>query len=77
MTLDTPIHEISIVSYENKRTPKLHKGILQNFERRNIQVIRRFVEQEHIRRLKHQLRDEHPRALAAGQSAHRLIEGVT
>src|SRR5262245_40298487 len=71
------IHQIPIMSHQNKRAPKFHKRVFKNLECRYIQVIRRFVQEQNIRRLKHELSDEHARAFTPRQSADRLIERVT
>ena len=68
------IEHVAIVRHQNQGPAKFEQVFFQNFESRNIEIVGRFVEQQHVRRLQHQLRDQHPGALATGKLPHRTIQ---
>src|SRR6266403_1359582 len=60
--------------HQHERAGKIDQAFFQNFERRNVEVVSRFVEQKNVGRLKHELRDQNPRAFASGKAADGLAE---
>src|ERR1700724_2229162 len=59
---------------QDERSAKLQQTFLQNIERRNVEVVRGFIEQQKIGRLQHELGDQDSRPLAARKFSHRLIQ---
>ena len=59
---------------EHQRARELEQALLQHLERRDVEVVGGLVEEQHVGRLEHQLRDQHARLLAAGQPADRRVE---
>ena len=51
--------------HQHQRAGIFQQAFFQNFQRWNIKIVRRLVQQQQIGGLKHQLRDQHTRALAA------------
>ena len=68
------VQQIAVVGNQHQRTGKVEQIFFQDFERGNIQIVGRLIEQQNVGRLQHQPGDEHPRPLAAGEVAHRLIQ---
>ena len=60
--------------HQHQRAGKIEEIFFQNFERRNIEVVGRLIEQQNIRRLQHQFCNQYPRPLAAGEIPHRLVQ---
>ena len=58
-----------VVGHEHDGAGELEQCLLEDLQRGNVEVVRGLVEQEHVRRLEHQVRDEHPRLLAAREIA--------
>ena len=48
---------VAVMRHEHQRSAKFEQALFQNLERRYIQIVRRFVEQQQVRRLKHELGD--------------------
>lgn len=53
---------------------EFEQTLLQHIQGRNIQIIRRFVENEQVGRLQHELSDQQSRLFAAGQARDRKVE---
>ena len=68
------VEQIAIVRDEHQRAGKLKQRFLKNFECGNVEVVGGLVEDEHVGRLQHESRYEHPSALAPAEPGHRLIE---
>ena len=60
--------------HQHQRACVLQQALFENLERCNIQIVRRLIEQQQIRRLQHQLCDQYPGALAATQPLDRLVQ---
>jgi len=71
------VQQVAIVRYQYQRARKVEQILFKDFERGNIQIVGRLVEQQNIRRLQHQFCDQHSRPFAARQIAHWLIELLT
>ena len=69
-----PIEKKPVVGHEHQSAAKFEQAFLQNFQRRDIEVIGGLVEQEDVRRLQHELRDQQARPLAARKPSDRLIQ---
>ncbi len=50
--------------HQHQRPAKLQQALLQNFQRRDVEIIRRLIQQQHVGGLQHQLSDQHPRPFA-------------
>ena len=61
---------------QHQRPAKFEQALFQNFQRGDVEIVGRLVQQQHVRRLEHELRDQNARAFAAGKPAHRLIQLV-
>ena len=59
---------------QNHGAGEFSQTFLQDFQSRDIQVIGRFIEQQEIGRLEHELRDSDARLFAAGKVANRDIK---
>ena len=59
---------------QHQRAAKFEQALLQDFERGNIEIVGRLIQQQQVGGLEHQLRNEHPRSLAAGEVRDRLVE---
>ncbi len=59
---------------EDERAGKLEQRLLENVERRDVEVIRRLVEDQQIRGLQHQPGEDDARLLSAGKARHRGLE---
>ena len=68
------IEHVAIVSDEHQRSAILEQTFLQDFQRGNVEIVRRLVEKQHIRGLQHQLSDQDARAFTAGKSPNALIQ---
>ncbi len=60
--------------YQHQRSGEIDQAFFQDFQRRNVEVVGRFVEQKNVSRLKHKLRDQHARPFASGKTSDRLAE---
>ena len=68
-------HE-AVVRNQHQCTGIFEQTRFQDSESRDVQVVRRFVQQQNVGRVQHHLRDQHPRPLAAGQTARQLAKVV-
>ena len=59
--------------YQYQRPAIFQQTLFQYFQRRNIQIVRGLIEQQHVGGLQHQLGNEHPCPLASRKPAHPLI----
>ena len=59
---------------QHQRATIFEQALFQNLERRNIEIVGRFVEQEDVGGLQHQAGNQDAGALAAGKVRHRLVE---
>ena len=59
---------------QHERAGKVDQVFFENFERRNVEVVGRLVEQQKVGRLKHELRDQDARAFASGKASNGLTE---
>src|ERR1700690_2942284 len=62
---------------QHQRAAKLEQALLQYFEGRDVEVVGRFIKQENVSGLKHELRDQDSRPLASGKPLYRLIKLFT
>ena len=60
--------------HQHQRAAKFQQALFQYFERRNVEVVGRLVEQQQVGGLQHQLSDQHARAFASGKLADRAIQ---
>ena len=58
------------MGHQNQRPGEFQKCLFQNFQRRDIQIVGGFIEQQHIRRLQHQVGNQHPSLLPTGKQLH-------
>jgi hypothetical protein len=68
------IEHVAVVRYQHQRAGKIDQAFFQNFQRRNVEVVGGFVEQENVGGLEHELRDQDARAFASGKAADGLAE---
>ena len=68
------VEQVAVVRDQHQRARELEQALLQHLERRDVEVVRGLVEQQHVGGLQHQPRDQHARLLAAGEPAHRRVE---
>src|SRR5207302_47013 len=59
---------------QNQRACVFEQAVFQNLERGDIEIVRRLVQQQQVRRLEHQARDQDAGAFAATKPLDRLIE---
>ncbi len=59
---------------EDERARELDQGVLEHLESGNVEVVGRLVEDEQVRRLQHETRDQDARLLATREAAHRRLE---
>ena len=64
------------MGHEDEAPVELGEAFLEHLEGRDVEVIRRLVEDEEIGGLAHEARDQDARLLPAGQAAHRHVELV-
>ena len=72
------VEEIPVVANDEQRAIVLGQSILQRFERLDVEIVRRLVEHEQVRRAREQLRENDAIAFAAGQRRdrrHRALGG--
>src|SRR5262249_45779725 len=67
------IQEITIVSHEDHGATELEQNILQHIQRRHIEIVRRLIQNQNIRALEHQTRNQQTALLTTGQLSNRLI----
>ena len=65
------VDEIPVVTDGDDRAGKIAQRFLQHLAAVHIQVVRRFVQQQHIILAQHQLRQGYPAFFAAAQGGHR------
>ena len=70
------IQQIAVMADQNDRPAELQQVFLQPFDRRQIQVIGRLVEQQQVRLADQQLGQRQPRPLSAGQRLDDLLPGL-
>src|SRR5262245_40348047 len=68
------VEQVAVVRHEHQRARELEQALLEHLERRDVEVVRRLVEQQHVRGLEHQARDQDPRLLSAREPADRRVE---
>ena len=61
---------------ENESAGKFQQALLENFQGRDVQIVRGFIQQQDVRGLQHQLSDQDASSLAAGQSSDGLVERI-
>ena len=66
-------HE-AIVRDQHQGSAIFQQALFQDFQSRDIQIVGGFVQQQDVRRLEHELRDQYARPFAAGEPADRLIQ---
>ena len=73
-----PIEKIAVVADDKDDTGKGNQRFFQHTQRRQIEIVRRLVEEEHVRAATEHLRERHARTLAAGERADllALLAGV-
>ncbi len=59
---------------QHDRPGEFRQTILQNFQCRDVEIVRRFIQQKQVGRLQHQLGDTNPRLFAAGQLPDQDVE---
>src|ERR1700738_2583247 len=62
---------------QDERAGKIDQAFFQNFQGRNVEVVRRFVEQENVGGLEHELRDQDAGAFASRKPSNGLTELLT
>src|SRR4051794_18977085 len=62
------IEQVAVVRDEHQRAGKIEQRFFEHVERRDVEIVRRLVEHQQVRRLQHQPREDDARLLAAGQS---------
>ena len=65
------IEEVAIVADEQHRAGIVREQFLQQFQRFEIEIVRRLVEHQQVGRSRERHRERQPPALAAGQHADR------
>ncbi len=60
--------------YQYQGSTKFEKALFQYFERRNIEIVRGFIEEQDVGWLQHQFCKQNPRSFPAGEPAHRLVQ---
>ena len=60
--------------HEHERAGELEQALLEHLERRDVEVVRRLVEEQQVGGLEHQPREHGARLLAAGEPADRRLE---
>src|ERR1700694_135015 len=60
--------------HQHERAGEFDQAFFQNFERVNVEVVSRFVEQENVGGLKHELCDQNAGAFASGKAAYGLAK---
>ena len=68
------IHQFAVVADQYHCSGELRKAVFEDFQRRNVEIIGRFIEKKQIGRLQHELRDPHTGLLAAGQAADEYVQ---
>ena len=69
-----PIQQVTVVSHQHQRAGELHQAVFQDFQRRDVKIVGRFVEQQNVGRLQHQPGNHHAGLLPAGEAAHRNVK---
>ena len=59
------------MAHQHDRPLERHESLFQQLQRFGIEIVRRLVEDDDVRRLRKQLRQQHAVSLAAGQKLHR------
>ena len=62
---------------QNQRSRIFEQTLLQDFQCGNIQIVGRFVQQQNVSRLQHELSDQNAGALSSGKPANALIQVFT
>ena len=60
--------------HQHQRAGEFHQAVFQHIERRNVQVVRRFVKNQEVGRLQHQPCDEETCLFASGEAGDREIQ---
>ena len=74
--VDHLVQQVTIVGDEEDRPFVLRQDILHRLAGRNVQVVRRLIQDQEVGVLSHHLRQLEPVALAAGKNANQLVEVV-
>jgi hypothetical protein len=72
-----PVEKIAVVAGDDQRSPVRLKGLLQSFPRWEIEVVRRFVQEEQVGSPGDQLQQLQPRALTTREIPDRLEHGIS
>ena len=59
---------------QHQRAGKFRQALFQHFQRRDIEIVGRLVQQQQVSGLQHQLGDEDAGPLAAGKVGDRMVE---
>ena len=60
-----PIQQKAIMRNQNQCSAELKQALFKHLERWYIEIVRRFIQQQHVRGLDHEPRNRHTRALTA------------
>jgi len=69
-----PVNKVPVVANEHQGAGELEQGLLQDFQRRDVEVVRGLVEDEQVGRLEHHPGENDPGALASREAGHRDLE---
>ncbi len=59
---------------QHQRAAIFQQALLQYFQRGNVEIVGRLVEEQHVRRLQHELRDQYARTLATREFPDGLVQ---
>ena len=62
------VEQVAVVGHEHERARELEQALLEHLERRDVEVVRRLVEQQQVRGLQHQAGEQHARACSPPES---------
>jgi hypothetical protein len=69
------LQQAAVVRDEDDTSLKLVDRLDEGVDRLDVEVVGGLVEEEHMRLLRRQAREDHPRALAAGEVLHGQLMG--
>src|SRR5450756_569435 len=64
------VQEIPVVRHEDDGAREVREAVLEDLKRREVEVVRGLVEDEQVRLLQHEPREEQPALLAAREATH-------
>ena len=70
------VEEIAIMGYDQIGPAEFQQGLFQDFPRRDVEMVRRFVEDEEIRSLQEKLQQGQPCLFAAAEAVNDLEDIV-